>query len=85
MALRYSWGEACRVAGLERKALSPKGGKSNPLFWIARVKFNSKLMPYLDKPANFVKVVKEVEITPEMYTEMTLAGKNPYKVIGLVK
>ena len=83
VALRYSWGEACRVSGIDRKDLSPQGGRSNPLFFINRVKFNSQLIPYLDKPKAFVKVVKEVEITPQMYTQMTLAGKNPYKVIGL--
>jgi len=42
-------------------------------------------MPYLDKPADFVKVVKEVEVSPQMYTKITTAGVNPYEVIGLTK
>jgi formylmethanofuran dehydrogenase subunit E-like metal-binding protein len=83
VAFRYNWGKAREVSGVAGEDFAPKGGKSNPIFWISRLKRNAGLMPYLTKPADFVKVVKEVEITPQMYTEMTIAGVNPYEVIGL--
>jgi formylmethanofuran dehydrogenase subunit E-like metal-binding protein len=85
VALRYNWGKAWQVSGVESKDFKPKGGKSNPVFWTTRVKCNWGLMPYLTKPADFVRVVKEVEVSPQMYTKMTIAGVNPYEVIGLSK
>ncbi len=85
VAFRYDWRMACKVSGLEKKDFSPKGGKNNPVFWATRVKGDWGLMPYLDKPGDFVKVVKEVEVSPQMYTKMTSAGVNPYEVIGLTK
>jgi len=85
VALRYDWGKACQVSGVKKKDFKPKGGKKNPVFWTTRVKGNWGLMPYLDKPADFVKVVKEVEVSPQMYTKMTTAGVNPYEIIGLTK
>ena len=85
VAFRYDWGKACQVSGVTKKDFSPKGGKKNPVFWSTRVKCNWSLMPYLDKPADFVKVVKEVEVSAQMYTKMTSAGVNPYEVIGLTK
>ena len=85
VALRYNWGKACQVSGVKKKDFKPKGGKKNPVFWTTRVKSNWGLMPYLDKPADFVKVVKELDISPQMYSKMTSAGVNPYKVLGLTK
>lgn len=85
VAFRYNWGKACQVSGVEKKGFKPKGGKKNPVFWTTRVKCNWGLMPYLDKSGDFVKVVKEVKVSPQMYTKMTSAGVNPYEVIGLTK
>jgi len=85
IALRYNWGKACQVSGVKKKDFKPKGGKKNPVFWTTRVKCNWGLMSYLDKPGDFVTVVKEVEVSPQMYTKMTSAGVNPYEVIGLTK
>lgn len=85
VAFRYDWGKAWQVSGIDRKDFKPKGGKENPVFWATRVKCNSGLMPYLNKPADFVKVVKELEVNPQMYTKITIAGVNPYEVIGLTK
>jgi formylmethanofuran dehydrogenase subunit E-like metal-binding protein len=85
VALRYDWARVWQVSGVKSKDFKPKGGKSNPVFWTTRVKCNWGLMPYLTKAADFVKVVKEVELSPRMYTKMTIAGVNPYEVIGLSK
>jgi len=85
VAFRYDWGKACKVSGVEKKDFKPKGGKNNPVFWTTRVKCNWGLMTYLDKPGDFVTVVKEVEVSPQMYTKMTSAGVNPYEVIGLTQ
>jgi formylmethanofuran dehydrogenase subunit E-like metal-binding protein len=85
VGFRYDWGKAWQVSGVDSKDFKPEGGKNNPVFWTSRVACNWGLMPYLSKPADFVKVVKEVEVSPQMYTKMTIAGVNPYDVIGLSK
>jgi formylmethanofuran dehydrogenase subunit E-like metal-binding protein len=85
VALRYNWGKAWQVSGVTVEEFKPKGGPKNPIFWSSRTKCNLGLMPYLNKPESFVRVVKELEINPQMYTQMTIAGVNPYKVIGLSK
>jgi len=83
--LRYNWGKAWQVSSVTMDEFKPKGGTNNSLFWTSRVKCNSGLMPYLTQPGDFVKVVKEVEVTRQMYTQMTIAGVNPYDVMGLTK
>jgi formylmethanofuran dehydrogenase subunit E-like metal-binding protein len=85
VALRYNWGKAWQVSGVTVEEFKPKGGPKNPIFWSSRIKCNLGLMPYLNKPESFVTVVKELEINPQMYTQMTISGVNPYKVIGLSK
>jgi hypothetical protein len=85
VALLYSWGKAWQVSGVTAKQFKPKGGKSNPVFWSSSVTCDRGLMPYLKKPADFVKVVKEVEVTPQMYTQMTSARVNPYEMIGFIQ
>ncbi|MFW6147666.1 MAG: FmdE family protein [Thermodesulfobacteriota bacterium] len=85
VALRYNWGKAWQVSGVTPEEFKPQGGPGNPVFWSSRVTCDWGLLPYLRKPADFVKAVKEVEVTPQMYTRMTSAGANPYEVIGLSK
>ncbi len=84
VALRYNWGKARSISGVAEEDFAPKGGKTNPLFWISRLKCNTGLAPYLSTPADFVTVVKEVPVTQQMVTDMTRAGVNPYEVIELM-
>ena len=85
VVFKYDWGKTCQVSGLKYADLSPKGGKANPLFWIVRLKSNVALIPYFDKPGEFVSVAAEVPVTPEMFARMIAAGVNPYETIGLTK
>jgi formylmethanofuran dehydrogenase subunit E-like metal-binding protein len=85
VALRYNWGKARQVSGVTAEDFKPKGGPNNPVFWSSRVKCDWGLLPYLREPAGFVTAVKEVELSPQMYTKMTSAGVNPYEVIGLIQ
>jgi len=43
-----------------------------------------QLIPYLSGSKEFVKIVREFPVSPELMQELTSAGKNPYEVIGLV-
>jgi formylmethanofuran dehydrogenase subunit E-like metal-binding protein len=43
-----------------------------------------RLIPYLSKSREFVKIVREFPVSYELMQELTSAGKNPYEVIGLV-
>ncbi|RLB05287.1 MAG: hypothetical protein DRG50_07485 [Deltaproteobacteria bacterium] len=81
---QFDWKKACKVSGVKRKDFRPEGGKKNPVFWITRVKCDWGLMPYLERPGEFVNVVKEFEVSPEMLTKFTMAGVNPYEEIGFV-
>ena len=81
---QFDWEKACKVSGVKRKNFMPKGGKKNPVFWTTRVKCDWGLMPYLKRPDEFVNVVKEFEVSPEMLRRLTMAGVDPYKEIGFV-
>ena len=84
LIFQFDWQKACQVSGVKRKDFRPKGGKKNPIFWTTRRKADWGLMPYLEKPEQFVRVVKEFEVTPEMLVRLTMAGINPYKEVGFV-
>lgn len=43
----------------------------------------SRLIPHLNSSEEFVKVVLEFSVTPEIMQGLESAGKNPYEVIGL--
>jgi formylmethanofuran dehydrogenase subunit E-like metal-binding protein len=85
LALQYDGDEAYRVAGLTAADFKPKGGKSNPAFFTARVKSAWSLIPHLEKPERFISVVKEVDITSSDLNQMKMAGGNPYQVIGVTQ
>ena len=42
-------------------------------------------LPFLDKPEEFVTVVKEYRITADQVKKLTTAGVNPYEELGYVK
>jgi len=85
IALQFDWKPAYKLAGLQPGDLNPPGGTSNPAFFTARIKSSWALIPYLDRPARFVRVVKKVKVTPEMLKDMKMAGVNPYQIIGSVE
>jgi formylmethanofuran dehydrogenase subunit E-like metal-binding protein len=41
------------------------------------------MLPYLERPEEFVGVVKEFDVTPQMLERLTTAETNPYKWLGL--
>jgi formylmethanofuran dehydrogenase subunit E-like metal-binding protein len=43
------------------------------------------MLPYLERPDEFVRVVKEFDVTPEMLERLTTAETNPYKWLDLTK
>ncbi|MBW1972891.1 MAG: hypothetical protein JRI44_08660 [Deltaproteobacteria bacterium] len=71
------------IGGVKIRDFKPKGGKSNPLFWTTRIKVDWALMPYLNKPEMFISTIKEFNVTYDKLIKLTLAGVNPYNVIGL--
>jgi formylmethanofuran dehydrogenase subunit E-like metal-binding protein len=85
IALQFDWNPAYKLAGLKAGDFQPPGGPSNPDFFTVRIKSSWSLIPYLDRPEEFVHVVSEVEVTPAMLQEMKMAGVDPYRIIGIVK
>jgi formylmethanofuran dehydrogenase subunit E-like metal-binding protein len=49
----------------------------------AKATLISRLIPHLNSSEEFVKVIKEFPVTPELIQGLKSAGKNPYEVIGL--
>jgi formylmethanofuran dehydrogenase subunit E-like metal-binding protein len=43
------------------------------------------MLPYLERPEEFVGVVKEFDMTPQMLERLTTAETNPYEWLGLTK
>ncbi|MDY6987354.1 MAG: FmdE family protein [Thermodesulfobacteriota bacterium] len=43
------------------------------------------MIPYLERPEELVKVVKEIQVTPEITEKLTMAETNPYKWLGLTR
>jgi len=43
------------------------------------------MLPYLDRPDEFVSVIKEFNVTPQMLERLTTAETNPYKWLDLTK
>ena len=43
------------------------------------------MLPYLERPDEFVSVVKEFDVTPQMLERLTTAETNPYKWLDLTK
>ncbi|MBW2065069.1 MAG: hypothetical protein JRJ03_09060 [Deltaproteobacteria bacterium] len=84
VVFQFDWERACEVSGVKRKDFRPRGGKKNPVFWTTRVKCNWGLIPYLKRPEEFVRVVKEFEVSLERLTKLTIAGVNPYEEIDFV-
>jgi formylmethanofuran dehydrogenase subunit E-like metal-binding protein len=85
IALQFDWNPAYKLAGLNASDFQPQGGPSNPAFFTARIKSSWSLIPYLDRPERFVRVVQEVEITPDMLQKMKMAGVDPYQTIGIAQ
>jgi formylmethanofuran dehydrogenase subunit E-like metal-binding protein len=85
IALQFDWNAVYKVAGISARDFAPKGGTSNPAFYTARIKSSWSMIPYLNQPEQFVSVVKEVGITPDMLQRMKRAGQDPYQVIGVTK
>lgn len=83
VVLQYDFKGALAPAGLEPSDLRPKGGKTNPAFFTARIKSAWALIPCLDQPERFVSVAEAVEVTPAMLKKMKMAGVDPYEVLGI--
>ena len=84
--LQFDWNEVYRLAGLTPEEFNnPKGGKSNPAFFTARVRSAWALIPHLDEPERFVTLFKEVDVNASTLKRMKQAGQDPYAVIGLAK
>ena len=43
------------------------------------------MLPYLERPEEFVRVVKEFVVTPQILERLTMAETNPYKWLDLTK
>jgi len=50
-----------------------------------KLKMALGMIPYLERPEELVKVVKEVQVTREVIERLTMAETNPYKWLGLTK
>lgn len=80
LVLGISWDKAYEVAGLKAGDLSPKGGRTNPMFWIARVKMSAGLagMP-MEELKKMIIEFKSFSGKANLAGE--ISGGDPYAVV----
>ncbi len=86
VSFRYNKSKSCDLSGVDIADFSPPGGKSNPLFWTARLKNSFGLLPYLDQPECLVSPDSDIfNVTSEQLDRVKMAGTDPYVELGLAE
>ena len=85
VSFRYDKGESCNLTGVAIDDFSPPGGKSNPLFWTARLTNGFGLMQYLDQPEIVISTDAEFNVTSDQLDRVKMAGVDPYVELGLAE
>ncbi len=86
VSFRYDKSESCNITGVNFDDFAPPGGKSNPLFWTARLKNGFGLLQYLDQPEIVISTDSDVfNVTSEQLDRVKLAGVDPYVELGLAE
>ncbi|TDT86506.1 FmdE family protein [Pseudodesulfovibrio indicus] len=82
LVLGFDWSASEKATGVTAADRSPKGGKSNPLFFISRVKMSWKLaqMPLEEKLA-YIKVLRELHGPASLAAAIQNGGADPYAAI----
>ncbi|WP_207265086.1 FmdE family protein [Desulfovibrio sp. Huiquan2017] len=82
LVLGFDWSASEEATGVTAADRSPKGGKSNPLFFISRVKMSWKLaqMPPDEKLA-YIKVLREFHGPASLAMAIKNGGADPYAAI----
>ena len=83
VVLTFDWDKACELCNINRRWF--KDFKSYK-WWYARLKMDLELMNYLDRPEEFISIVKEFPINSSSeLNKLSTAGVNPYVEIGLLQ
>ena len=82
VVLGFDWKQSESATGVSEADRSPKGGKSNPLFYISRAKMSWKLaqMPMQDKMA-CIKDLGRFSGPASLAGNVTNAGADPYAML----
>lgn len=80
MVLGIDWAGAMKASKVA--TLAPKGGRSNPMFWIARVKMSVDLaVQPMDEKFNYIVKVKDFSGPAALAKKLASAGADPYALI----
>ena len=82
MVLALDWSKLGSATGVSPKDLSPKGGKSNPLFYISRAKMSFQLVQ-MDMKDKLVCIVEQARFSgpAKLMSKVINAGADPYAVL----
>ena len=82
MVIALDWSKLGAATGVSPKDLSPKGGKSNPLFFISRAKMSLKLAQ-MDMKDKLVCIVEQGRFNgpAKLMAKVINAGADPYAVL----
>ena len=82
MVLALDWSKLGDATGISPKDLSPKGGSSNPLFYITRVKMSWKLVQ-MDMKDKLICIVDQGRFSgpASLMGKVVDAGADPYAVL----
>jgi len=80
--LGMDWNRLYSDVGMNHKALSPKGGKKNPLFHITRTRLSLRMidMSMADK-LKYIKEIKRFSGKASLAKKLAQAGMDPYALI----
>jgi len=82
VVLAIDWEKLFQDAGLSAESFSPKGGKSNPMYFISRTKLSLQLasMP-MNKKMAYIKELKSFFGQASMVQTLSQNGSDPYAMI----
>lgn len=79
LVLGFDWGGVRDACGVKAEEMAPKGGKSDPMFFISRVKMSVAMatMP-MEKKLNYISAVRKFSGPASLAKKVALGGGDPY-------
>ena len=80
MILGFNWNKAYADTGVKAEEMAPKGGRQNPMFWVARAKMSRELAG-LPKEKLIAYMVNLKSFSGKASLANKVAGGDPYGVV----
>ena len=82
VVIGIDWKSMFADTGIDYRDFAPPGGKSNPVFFLSRVRLSQKLDSMdMSKKLNYIKEIKNFFGQAALTKKLTVEGVDPYAVI----